>query len=85
MLIVQWAGYPTYAKRFHTRVRYTGMAITGVLDDYQQAYLVIVPQVQAYTPAVLLSAESQGLFDSRRGGCRRSSAVLARGGHQHPD
>ena len=23
------------------------MAITGVLDDYQQAYLVIVPQAQA--------------------------------------
>lgn len=56
MPIVQWAGYPTYAERSPTRVRYTGMAITGVLDDYQQAYLVIVPQVQAYAPAVLLSA-----------------------------
>lgn len=56
MPIVQRAGYPTYAKRFHTRVRYTGMAITGVLDECQQAYMVIVPQVQAYAPSVLLSA-----------------------------
>lgn len=56
MPIVQWAGYPTYAERFLTRVRYIGIAITGALDDYQQAYLVIVPQVQAYAPAILLSA-----------------------------
>lgn len=44
MPIVQSAGYPTYAERFPTRVRYTGMASVGVLDDYQQANLVIVPQ-----------------------------------------
>ncbi|WP_158896833.1 MULTISPECIES: hypothetical protein [unclassified Pseudomonas] len=46
--IVQLVGYPTYAEQLPTRVRYTGMAIAGVLDDYQQANLVIVPQAQAY-------------------------------------
>lgn len=34
-------------------MRYTGMAIAGVLDDYQQANLVIVPQAQAYALLLL--------------------------------
>ena len=54
--IVQSVGYPTYAERFPTRVRYTDLAIAGVLNGYQQANLVILPQAQAY--ALLLSCLS---------------------------
>ncbi len=45
--IAQSVCYPAYAERFPTRVRYTGMTIAGLHDDYQQANLVIVQQTQA--------------------------------------
>lgn len=57
--IVQSVGYPAYAERFPTRLRYTGMTIAGALNDYQQANLVIVPHAQAYAFAVLLPEQSQ--------------------------
>lgn len=50
MPIVQSVGYPTYAEQFPTWVRSNCMAIAGVLDNYQQPTLVIVPQVKAYAP-----------------------------------
>ncbi len=66
-------------------VRYTGMAIAGFFDDYQQANLEIGPQGPRLCPAIVLSAQSLGLSASRRRGCRRSSGTLGRAGHRHPD